>query len=337
MGSGRVIVISYHDTVNVLQGTIAADATSAASPFARQTWFSLLEAAGIKPFVAMAKGDDVTVALALMRSGSKLQAMTNWYSFNWRPFAKNCRQSTVLLQNIFQDIRQHTHHLVLAPVPDEDGTATQLEAALKAAGWRVEREQSDHNYVLPVAGRTFAEYWASRPGKMRTTQKRKGKKVTVEILNRFDPQEWNAYEAIYAQSWKPAEGDPELLRQFARTEGDAGRIRFGIARHEGQTVAAQFWTVDNGTAYIHKLAHLEQHKSLSAGAVLTAALFEHVIDQDQVSLVDFGTGNDPYKRDWMELDRPRYRLECIDPSNPRAWPLLARRAAARVARAMRRS
>ncbi len=337
MGSGRVIVISYHDTVNVLQGTIAADATSAASPFARLTWFSLLEAAGIKPFVAMAKGDDVTVALALMRSGTKLQAMTNWYSFSWRPFAKNCGQSTVLLQNIFQDIRQHTHHLVLAPVPDEDGTATQLEAALKAAGWRVEREQSDHNYVLPVAGRTFAEYWASRPGKMRTTQKRKGKKVTVEILNRFDPQEWNAYEAIYAQSWKPAEGDPELLRQFARTEGDAGRIRFGIARHEGQTVAAQFWTVDNGTAYIHKLAHLEQHKSLSAGAVLTAALFEHVIDQDQVSLVDFGTGNDPYKRDWMELDRPRYRLECIDPSNPRAWPLLARRAAARVARAMRRS
>ncbi len=55
---------------------------------------------------------------------------------------------------------------------------------------------------------------------------------------------------------------------------------------------------------------------LSAGTTLTAALFAHVIDRDRVELVDFGTGDDPYKRDWMEQVRPRYRLACWSPRQP---------------------
>ena len=123
------------------------------------------------------------------------------------------------------------------------------------------------------------------------------------------------------------------MRRFAQVEGAAGRIRLGIARAEGVPVAAQFWTVENGVAYIHKLAHRESAKPLSAGATLSAALFEHVIDRDKVDLVDFGTGNDSYKADWMELDRPRYRIDCLDPAQMRAWPALAKRKLARFRRA----
>ena len=89
-------------------------------------------------------------------------------------------------------------------------------------------------------------------------------------------------------------------------------------------VAAQFWTVDDGTAWIHKLAHLESAKPLSAGTTLTAALFEHVIERDRVEWVDFGTGDDPYKREWMEQVRPRYRLTCWRPSDPRNWPVIGK-------------
>ena len=90
-------------------------------------------------------------------------------------------------------------------------------------------------------------------------------------------------------------------------------------------MAAQFWTVENGVAYIHKLAHLEARKTLSAGTTLSAALFEHVIDIDGVEFVDFGTGNDRYKADWMEEVRPRFRIDCLDPLQPAAWPPLAKR------------
>ncbi|MGQ3178824.1 MAG: GNAT family N-acetyltransferase, partial [Blastomonas fulva] len=80
----------------------------------------------------------------------------------------------------------------------------------------------------------------------------------------------------------------------------------------------------NGTAYIHKLAHDERHIQASPGTLLTHALFSHVIDTDHVDLVDFGTGSDPYKRDWMEDVRPRYRLEMMWPKAPLAWPYLAK-------------
>ena len=94
--------------------------------------------------------------------------------------------------------------------------------------------------------------------------------------------------------------------------------------------AAALGPVENGVAYIHKLAHLEQMKHLSAGTTLSAALFKHSIDIDRVDLIDFGTGSDRYKADWMEQVRPRFRLDCLDSRQLRAWPALAKRLASRL-------
>jgi hypothetical protein len=160
---------------------------------------------------------------------------------------------------------------------------------------------------------------------LRTTLKRKAKKVEVEVLTRFDASVWAEYAAIYAASWKPAEDHPAMLHAFAQAEGAAGRLRLGIARADRVAVAAQCWTVENSIAYIHKLAHLESHKQLSAGTTLSAALFQHVIDRDTVTLVDFGTGDQSYKADWMEEARPRYRIDCLDAGQPTAWAPLAKR------------
>ena len=214
----------------------------------------------------------------------------------------------------------------MSPVPDEDGSASLLETAFRKEGWIVVCEQCDENHILPVAGRSFAQYWEQRPGPMRTTLKRKAKKVTVELFDHFDEGAWAAYQAVYNESWKPEEERAGLLEAFARAEGAAGRLRLGIARAEGVPVAAQFWTVENGTAYIHKLAHVEATKALSAGTTLSAALFERAIDVDKVDCIDFGTGSDAYKRDWMEQVRPRFRLTCLDWRQPRAWfPLVKAR------------
>ena len=211
-------------------------------------------------------------------------------------------------------------------MPDEDGSPAALEAALRRTGWATRREVHDTNHFLRVNGRDYAGYLASRPGPLRTTLKRRAARVDCSIRTAFDPQDWAEYEAIYAQSWKPEEGDPALLRSFAEQEGAAGRLRLGLARIEGRAVAAQLWTVEDGTAFIHKLAHREDSKALSPGTVLSAVLFAHAIDRDGVSLVDFGTGDDPYKRDWMDDIRPRYRIDAMRPLDPRAWPRLARRA-----------
>ena len=319
------IAASYHDRVNVLQGMAPKDA----SPFDRPEWYALLAEAK-PPLLAMASDGDKKAALALTRANGRLEPLNHWYSFTWRQLAPRDAGGDRLLASLATDLKTHTARVTLSPVPDEDGSASRLETAFRTAGWIVHREQCDENHILPVRGRTFAEYWAERPGRMRTTLKRKAKKVDVELLTRFDGAAWAAYEEIYAHSWKPAEDTPSILRAFAQAEGEAGRIRLAIARHAGRPVAAQFWTVENGIAYIHKLAHLEETSNLSAGTTLSAALFEHVIDIDGVHLVDFGTGNDRYKADWMEKVRPRFLLDCLDSRQPRAWPPLIKRSVRQI-------
>lgn len=157
------------------------------------------------------------------------------------------------------------------------------------------------------------------------------------MARRFDPADWQAYEDIYAASWKPEEGSPAFLRGFAEAESAAGRLRLGIARIDGTAVAAQFWTVEAGSAFIHKLAHREDAKVQSPGTALSAAMFEEVIDGDGVSLVDFGTGDDAYKRDWMEDIRPRYQIEALNPRSARSWPYLAKAALRRLVGTAERS
>ena len=318
---------SYHDTVNVLQGLCQP----APSPFERSEWFALLADSGLTPLVVLASDGESSAALALTEANGRIEPLRNWYSFTWRQLAPQGEAGERLLGEIAVQLRKRSHRVTLWPVPEEDGSASRLERAFAQVGWKVSRRQCDENHVLPVNGRSFAEYWAQRPGRMRTTLKRKAKKVRVEILTHFDSDAWAQYEAVYAESWKTAEDQPDLLRRFAEQEGDAGRIRLAIAQHGDQAVAAQFWTVEEGIAYIHKLAHLESHKKLSAGTTLSAALFEHVIDKDRVHLVDFGTGNDAYKADWMEDIRPRYELDCLDPAQSRSWPALAKRAIRKLA------
>ncbi|QFT78034.1 GNAT family N-acetyltransferase [Erythrobacter sp. THAF29] len=328
-----MIEARYHDSVNVLQDLSLQDgAVATPSPFDRAEWYALLADAGLTPLIAIASDNESTAALALTEENGRIKPLRNWYSFTWRQLAPEGEAGDRLLLEIARQLKSRGHRVTMEPVPTEDGSADRLSRAFKAAGWRVETTPCDLNHILNVNGRSFAEYWASRPGPLRTTLKRKGKKVDVAIHTEFDEVAWSHYERVYAESWKPAEDHPHMLRAFARAEGAAGRLRLGLAFYDGEAVAAQFWTVENKTAFIHKLAHLESYKQLSAGTTLSAALFEHVIDRDHVDLVDFGTGDQRYKADWMEDTRLRYRIDCIDPGSPKGWIDLARRWVSRIRR-----
>jgi hypothetical protein len=326
-----LVNVAYHDDLKEVQGDAALmpllSPDPVSTPFDRLEWWRLLvEEADILPLIAVAKAGNAYAVLPLTRKARRMEGLVNWYSFRLAPLVTPGADATRMFGALAADLAGQSPHITLFPLPDENGETTLLQTAFRAAGWAVFREQCDENHVLPVNDRSFAEYLAARPGPLRTTLKRKANKVTVTIETQFNPESWTAYEAIYAQSWKPEEGSPAFLRRFAEAEGAAGRLRLGIARSlpDGEPVAAQFWTVEGGTAFIHKLAHTEASKPLSPGTTLSAALFEHVIDIDRVALVDFGTGTDGYKRDWMEAMRPRYRLEMLRPGWPGCWPRLAR-------------
>jgi CelD/BcsL family acetyltransferase involved in cellulose biosynthesis len=69
--------------------------------------------------------------------------------------------------------------------------------------------------------------------------------------------------------------------------------------------AAQLWLVKEGLAYIYKLAYDEAYGKLGVGTALSAALTRHVLDVDQVHEIDFLTGDDAYKVEWMSHRRVR--------------------------------
>jgi hypothetical protein len=58
-----------------------------------------------------------------------------------------------------------------------------------------------------------------------------------------------------------------------------------------------------------------------------------VIEEDRPATIDYGTGNEPYKADWMDAPRPLYRIELFNPRQPAAWaPLLKRKLSGLVRR-----
>jgi len=319
-----VISIRYHASLNEVQEDHAIlpllTAPLAPSPFDRLAWFRALESDGHQPLFAIAQdGADLAILpLALIPEG--LGPLANWYAFTVRPLTN----APHLLPALARALQSRAPRLTLAPLPNEAQEATLLAAAFRKAGWFTTLTPCDTNHYLTLNGRTFAQYLATRPGPLRTTLKRKAKKVTIALHDHFTPAAWNDYEAVYAQSWKPEEGSPAFLRRFAQEESAAGRLRLGLAYADETPVAAQLWTVEGGTAYIHKLAYAEFAKPLSPGTTLSAALFERVIDTDRVQTIDFGTGDDPYKRDWMESQRPRYRLTAHRLSAPGQWPAIAK-------------
>jgi CelD/BcsL family acetyltransferase involved in cellulose biosynthesis len=328
------MTVEYHDDLNEVQGDPVLarllNAPAAAAPFDRLAWWrALAEECGVRPLLVVARQGDDRVILPLRQEHGDLQELGNWYSFRAKPIVSPGADALALLSTIAREIDHRTGRLVLAKVPEDD--AALLAEAFRAAGWFATMTPCDVNHILRVGGRSYADYLAGRPGQVRTTLKRKAAKVEVRLFDRFDEDAWDAYEAIYAQSWKPSEGSPAFLRRFALEEGAAGRMRFALALAGGKPVAAQFWTVEACTAFIHKLAHTEEAKPLSPGTTLSAALFERVIDGDKVAMVDFGTGNDGYKRDWMEEVRTRYRIELLRPLRPENWPRIAKAGLRRLA------
>lgn len=292
-----------------------------ASPFDRAAWFDLLDAhgfAGQGRIDARGRAGATTAWLPLRtEKPGDVAGLTNWYSFAIRPLYTGDGDRTAALRALFRGLRRSAAHLTLYPVSEPND----LTAALHAAGWWVKATPAGDRHWLDLGDMDHDAWWASRPGALRSTVQRKAKKgiVDIQLLTAFDDGSWAAYEQIYAASWKPDEGHPALLRAFAEVEGARGTLRMGIARIDGIPVAAQFWTVEDGTAFIHKLAHVEDSLKASPGTLLSAALFRHVIEIDQVKRVDFGTGNDGYKRDWMNRHDPLWRIEAFNPSRVAAW------------------
>lgn len=188
---------------------------------------------------------------------------------------------------------------------DDDPLATALDAALQAAGGFAERFFQYDNWHTRLDGHSYASFLAERPSRLRNTLKRRSRQIAddpdyrVEIVTDPTPDHLAAYAQVYRKSWKGEEAAPGLIDAICRKAADYGGLRLGLLHHQETPVAAQIWLVAHGRALIYKLAYDETFKAASPGTVLSGRLFAHAIDQDRVTLIDYGVGNEAYKQDWM--------------------------------------
>jgi hypothetical protein len=212
-------------------------------------------------------------------------------------------------------------------------------AGLRAGGLRVAFFEHFGNWyeALPE-GLSWEGYLAARPPSLRTTIDRKLGRARREL--RFEPLSAlgpplevgiAAYKEVRARSWKPEEPFPDFDIALMRAAAAAGLLRLGVLRSaaDGAPVAAQYWVLDCGgrRATVLKLSHAEAARAASPGTVLTALMIQRLMAEDGVRELDFGRGDDLYKRLWVGARRQRIGLLLADPLHPAGFLALLRQAA----------
>jgi len=324
------VSVEWFDDLDALAADAAGALDRACQPrlYDRLDWLRLT-VAHILPAARLAilrarDGDDAAWLFLIETGRRRAAPLASWYTLRFAPVTHG-PDAARLLPELFQTLAKRFDGVALHPLADP----------LHPKGWRAFADRVSTNWTIDIVTSDFDAYWASRPKQLRNTVARKSRShpLDIKLLKHFDPLSWEAYEEIYAASWKPAEGSIPFLRGLAEQEAEAGTLRLGLASDAtGRAIAAQFWLVEDGIATIHKLAHREDAKAGSPGSLLSHAMFRAAIDDDRVHRIDFGLGDESYKADWVDTPHPVWRTDAYRPASLHGLAGIARETASRLAR-----
>lgn len=262
-------------------------------------------------------GDSLMLLLREARKPARCRALANYYASLYSPVSSTSDDRPAAIAQVVRrlgGLRPKISTLNLAPLDGEAGDTVALASALSKHGWYVRRYFCFGNWYLPCDGLAFDAYMSERDSQLRNTWSRKSKRLfaagQVRIVDSVADVEsaMDAYDAVYAKSWKQPEPYPGFVRGWARICARNGWLRLGIASVDETPIAVQFWFTVRRRAYIFKLAYDDAHGKWSAGTVLTAHMIRHALEVDRVVEIDYLTGDDAYKKSWMTQRRKRIGL-----------------------------
>ena len=258
-------------------------------------------------------------------SPALLSSLSNFYTITFSPIGEFPEESAgevlgALAKGISND--HHRWDLVeLRPLDPNSAAYPHLVRSFKSAGMVVQEYFCFGNWYLPTAGLAYDEYFKSMPSAMQNTIRRKKKKLEktgkarIDIITGTEGLEAaiDAYSRIYLSSWKRSEPYPHFVPGLIRTCAEKNWLRMGVVYLDDQPIAAQVWIVNSGKATIYKLAHDQRYDEFSSGSTLTTHLIQHVLEVDKVREIDFGSGDDPYKKNWLSQRRERWGILAMNP------------------------
>ncbi len=249
------------------------------------------------------------------------EALGNYYTTMYAPALAPSVSAAELatLLTALKRLHRPLAWLRLQPMDREASSYRIMIDALRLARFQSFEFYCFGNWYLRGHG-DWSTYLASRPSKMRSNIKRAEKKLlqdggSIEVIGDVQEVERGiqAYETVYASSWKKPEPYPRFMPGLATTFARRGWLRLGVAWLRGQPIAAQIWLVAHGRAEIFKVAYDEAFKDYSPGTALTAKLMEHVMRSDAVHEIDYLIGDDAYKKIWMSDRRERFGIVAYNP------------------------
>jgi CelD/BcsL family acetyltransferase involved in cellulose biosynthesis len=274
----------------------------------------------------------VACPLRIDSRDKRAYSLSTFYTSAYSPLVCSDTPETLFLA-LFQHLAktEKLAMLTLSPMDPDAPEFGHMQRALSRAGWT-----GTHaffcfgNWIHDVQGHSYQTYLGSRPSSLRNTIARKTRKFfdadrgQIEIVEGGDALEAaiTRYVTVYNNSWKNEEPYQDFTPALLRLAANRTWLRLGIASYDNVPVASQIWLVCGGTAYIFKLAYDENYKHLSAGTVLTAHMMQRAIDSDHIARIDYLSGDDAYKADWMSERRQQYGIAAYNPYSLRGMAML---------------
>jgi CelD/BcsL family acetyltransferase involved in cellulose biosynthesis len=250
-------------------------------------------------------------------------SLSNYYTLGFAPMVDGTG-GRAALGALIEGLRARRPRYALLrfePLAADAASSDDLAAALRDAGLVIRRYFRFGNWYDDTRGLSFRDYLARRPAALRNTFRRNGARLARAGTLRLLVVQNGAglahalaqYEQVYAASWKRTERYPGFIRRLAAGLTAAGALRLGLLYLDHRPIAAQLWIVWHGSAILYKLAHDRAHDALSPGTVLTMRMLERLLDEERVTELDLGAGDDRYKRLWATQRRARVGLIAFDP------------------------
>ena len=201
-----------------------------------------------------------------------------------------------------------------------------LLAAFDHFGMRTEPYFQFGNWYEDIGGRSFDTYLAERGKNVKKTLAWKDRRFSkrpdagFEICTGDEGLEraMAAFKKVYETSWKEPEQFPGFIERLIQDCASHGMLRMGNLYLEDEPVATWFIIVSHGTAIGFKTAYDPKTPSnLSVGGVLTYKVMKYLIDEEKVSRIDFGIGDEAYKTQWLTKRRERWGILAYNRRTPK--------------------
>jgi CelD/BcsL family acetyltransferase involved in cellulose biosynthesis len=346
IGSAEVTAEAF-DTPDAMPCEARTLLSDADDLFSSRTWWDVVLAQALPPearpvFLVCRAAGRVLLVMPLVRNGkgSSLASLTTPYTCLYTPlFAAGLDESARVgaMRALARFCRPAGVTRLDALPAGWDGWGA-LGAAARREGLRLLRFDHFGNWHEDVAGLGWSGYLAKRPGALRETIRRRLRRAEAlpEAVFRLlsSPYELDAataaFEDVYARSWKEPEPFPHFNTAFMRAMATEGLLRLGLWSVGDAAVATQLWVASGGRATVLKLAHDEAFKAHSPGTVLTALMLRHLLDTEGVGEIDFGRGDDDYKKGWATERRQRVGVLMVNPLHHRGALELLRHGAGQI-------